>query len=420
MELYICRSGAIEGPYPLGQLETMLQQGQLLPTDLAAPPGAGDWSPLSELMAVPPATAPPRVTAPPPLRTGPDPRVLDQQFTIGGRIPAGTAGKSVRDVVSGVTAGGRLVVFQYVFSLLVISFRRNTPIHYLPPGSTGVGPAFRWSLIPLCFGWWGIPWGIIFTIGAVWRNTAGGVDVTEPILAQLIGPAKADLVVRSRPQPPKGALWGLRAMILALPLLFPLLIIPLALSDSHAAKERSKQPGYRPFKEAEHFVGLGRGTTGQGNTRAATTAAEQFSSLLKNFRTTAITGDSATGDDLVTWCETHDRRCLFIVEVAGLRHFSSDAKTALGKAAWCSAQIAAANLGLPANADLVVAIRGSLLYDRAIVGNLLPDFNPKAADAESLLERSILATKTGHSIESNLIRYFVSEPAPGEIQRSSQ
>lgn len=141
---------------------------------------------------------------------------------------------------------------------------------------------------------------------------------------------------------------------------------------------------------------------------------------MKHFRTTAITGDSAAGDDLVTWCETHDRRCLFIVEVAGLRHFSSDAKTALGKAAWCAAQIAAANLGLPANADLVVAIRGSLLYDRAIVGNLLPNFTPEAADAESLLERSILATKTGTSIESNLIRYFVSEPAPGESEPAGQ
>ena len=117
MELYISRAGAVEGPYPLAQIQTMLQQGQLQPTDLAAPPGASDWSPVSELVGAP--AAPPRVITPPPLRTGPDPRLLDQQFTIDGRIPAGTAGKSVRDVITEITAGGRLVVFQYVFSLMV-------------------------------------------------------------------------------------------------------------------------------------------------------------------------------------------------------------------------------------------------------------------------------------------------------------
>ena len=95
-----------------------------------------------------------------------------------------------------------------------------------------------------------------------------------------------------------------------------------------------------------------------------------------------------------------------------MRRFSDDAKTALGKAACLAAQISAASLKLPANAELVVAIRGKILYDRAMLGNLLAEFDPKATDAESLLEGSIQATKTGTSIESNLIRYFVSEPTP--------
>ena len=411
MELYISRSGAVEGPYPLAKVQTMLHQGQLSPTDFAAPPGASDWTQLSELVGAP-AVGPPRLAVPPPLRTGPDPRLLDQQFMIDGRIPAGTGGKSVREVVTGMAAGGRLVVFQYVFSLLVITFRRNTSIHYIPPGRSGVGAAFRWSLIPLCFGWWGIPWGIIFTIAAVWRNTAGGVDVTEPILAQMIGPEKANLVVRKRPKPATSALWGLRALIFATPFLSPMLVVPLALSDSQAAKERVKHPGYTQLKLAEQFVARGQGTTGQGNTPAATQAAERFATMLKGFRTDAISGDGADSGDLVTWCETHDRRCLFIVKVSDLRHFSDDAKAALGDAAWVCAQISAAGLELPTNAELMVAIRGTMLYDRAILGYLIEDFDPKAADAESVLERSSPKTKMGTSFDANLSRYFVSEPAP--------
>jgi hypothetical protein len=60
----------------------------------------------------------------------------------------------------------------------------------------------------------------------------------------------------------------------------------------------------------------------------------------------------------------------------------------------------------------MVAIRGTLLYDRAILGYLIEDFDPKAADAESVLERSSPKTKMGTSFDANLSRYFVSEPAP--------
>jgi hypothetical protein len=44
---------------------------------------------------------------------------------------------------------------------------------------------------------------------------------------------------------------------------------------------------------------------------------------------------------------------------------------------------------LPANAELVVAIRGTMVYDRVIIGSLLADFNPKSPAAESTLEQAI-------------------------------
>jgi hypothetical protein len=34
-------------------------------------------------------------------------------------------------------------------------------------------------------GWWGIPWGPIFTVPALVTNLRGGIDVTESMLASL-------------------------------------------------------------------------------------------------------------------------------------------------------------------------------------------------------------------------------------------
>ena len=35
-----------------------------------------------------------------------------------------------------------------------------------------------YTLLSLVAGWWGIPWGPIFTIGALYNNLKGGKDVT--------------------------------------------------------------------------------------------------------------------------------------------------------------------------------------------------------------------------------------------------
>lgn len=241
MELYVCRSGAIEGPHPTETVQAMLQQGLLTPADLGAPVGASDWCPLSQLVACPAARAAP-AGGPPPLRAAPDTRYLDQQFRISGKVLAGTEGKSVRRIIDEVAAGGRLVVFRYVYSVVILTFRRNSPIIYIAPGCSGAGTALTWSLIPLCFGWWGFPWGIVFTIAALWRNTSGGIDVTEPILAQLTSPAQADAIIRRRPKHPTGALWGLRALMVSPLVLLALLIVLLAASDSSAEKAPSKHP----------------------------------------------------------------------------------------------------------------------------------------------------------------------------------
>ncbi len=406
MELYISRAGTIEGPFPIEKIREMLQQGQLNSSDLGAAPGAADWSPLSELLglAVAPAT-------PPQMPARPSTSPLDQQFMMDGRIIPGTQGKSARKIADEIAAGGRFVLFQYAISLIVITFRRSSPIVYLAPGQSGVLPAFGWSMIPLFLGWWGIPWGPIYSIGALWRNSAGGVDVTEPILAQLVGPQQADLMIRMRPKHKTGALWGLRALFLSPLILIPVLMMLAAAASSKQEQERAKQPGYVQFKQAEKFVGSWAGADGKGNTAKATEAAQNFTTVLKAYRALAVSESKSkksesSKDHFITWCEVQGNRCLFVVHVPDLRRFKDDAKTAIAEGAWFAAQVSSKKLDLPADAELAVALRGDVLYDRLITGRRLEGIESDSPEFEEKLKKSIERTKMGNSIDDEMIRYF--------------
>ena len=97
----------------------------------------------------------------------------------------GTEGLSPADLQSEIARGARFVSYQWCLSLLVVTFKRGSRLHYLPPGATGFLPSFCWSAFSLVAGWWGFPWGPIYTLGALWTNLRGGIDVTAAVSAEL-------------------------------------------------------------------------------------------------------------------------------------------------------------------------------------------------------------------------------------------
>jgi hypothetical protein len=82
-----------------------------------------------------------------------------------------------------VNAGGRLVVYEYCISIIILSFRQTSAIRLVPAGRNLVVPGLRYSLVSLVLGWWGIPWGPFWTVQTIIRNLRGGNDVTKEILA---------------------------------------------------------------------------------------------------------------------------------------------------------------------------------------------------------------------------------------------
>ena len=89
------------------------------------------------------------------------------------------------DLQSEINRGGAFVVYQYCISVLVLTFRRSSSIYFIRGGQSKVAKGIPFVLISLFFGWWGIPWGPIYTIGSLRTNFRGGKDVTQEVLQSL-------------------------------------------------------------------------------------------------------------------------------------------------------------------------------------------------------------------------------------------
>ena len=94
----------------------------------------------------------------------------------------GIEGMKAGEVAFEVQRGAKFVLFQYCISVIVLTFRRGSDIYFLKQGESAVVKGFPFTLLSLVLGWWGIPWGPIFTIQCVYNNLRGGKDVTQAVL----------------------------------------------------------------------------------------------------------------------------------------------------------------------------------------------------------------------------------------------
>lgn len=85
--------------------------------------------------------------------------------------------------------GGKFVLYQYCISIVILTFRRASDIYFLRQGESPVTKGLPFTLLSLVTGWWGIPWGPIYTIQSVYNNSRGGKDVTQAVLNSLRAPA---------------------------------------------------------------------------------------------------------------------------------------------------------------------------------------------------------------------------------------
>jgi len=97
----------------------------------------------------------------------------------------GIEGMSKEELDNEIRNGGKFVYFQYCISVVVMTFKRPSDIHFIRAGEGTAGKSVGFTLLTLLLGWWGIPWGPIYSISSVFTNLTGGKDVTNDVLASM-------------------------------------------------------------------------------------------------------------------------------------------------------------------------------------------------------------------------------------------
>ena len=99
----------------------------------------------------------------------------------------GLEGMTNEDLARELDRGGKFVVFEYTISIIVMTFKRASSVRFVRAGEGTFGASLPYSLLTLVFGWWGIPWGPIYSIMSLVSNLGGGKDVTGDVLAAMHG-----------------------------------------------------------------------------------------------------------------------------------------------------------------------------------------------------------------------------------------
>lgn len=91
-------------------------------------------------------------------------------------------GLTAADLQRELANGAKFVLYEYCISILIMTFKRGSSVYYIREGESRVSHGLKYSAISLFVGWWGIPWGPIYTIGSFITNFRGGKDVTQEVL----------------------------------------------------------------------------------------------------------------------------------------------------------------------------------------------------------------------------------------------
>jgi hypothetical protein len=116
---------------------------------------------------------------------------------------SGIEGLSTSEIEDEIANGAQFVIYQYTISIVVASFKNNSAIYFIKSGRSRALAGWHFSLLTFLLGWWGLPWGPIYTIQCLYNNLRGGKDVTQEVADQLLPPEYAARVrPPSFPMPP--------------------------------------------------------------------------------------------------------------------------------------------------------------------------------------------------------------------------
>lgn len=97
----------------------------------------------------------------------------------------GIENMSYGELKQDIAKGGKFVIYTYAISIVVLTFRRSSPsIYYVRSNESPIDYGWPWLLISLFLGWWGIPFGPIYTIESIVQAFTGK-DITDEVMASI-------------------------------------------------------------------------------------------------------------------------------------------------------------------------------------------------------------------------------------------
>jgi hypothetical protein len=100
----------------------------------------------------------------------------------------GIEGMSLDDLKLEIRQGGKFVLYQYCISVVIMTFKRPSNIYFVRANQSRVVKGLPFVLISLLFGWWGIPWGPIYSVQSLATDLSGGEDLTRDVLESFMRP----------------------------------------------------------------------------------------------------------------------------------------------------------------------------------------------------------------------------------------
>jgi hypothetical protein len=160
-----------------------------------------------------------------------------------------------------------------------------------------------------------------------------------------------------------------------------------------------RQAGAEELSQAAKLiVGSSRGVA-HGNTPEARALAEEVSRGMKVVRMTMFEGGNPdsidmqllTKGDFLVFCQLNEASCAFLIHVPELRRYTSSAKESIAELAYIASAKALDSAQKSSIRKLAVATRGSMLYDRVLLGDYSFQSKDPLSHAQKVADEGVLA-----------------------------
>jgi hypothetical protein len=170
-------------------------------------------------------------------------------------------------------------------------------------------------------------------------------------------------------------------------------LITLVMFSTPDSSSLADTPGGQAFAKVDELIRSEQDKGPfHGNNQTARYLAASFAETASEVRAETIQGyQRSSKEEFLTYCHLDDKVAVFLVQVPGLRKFDDEAKERMGSICWWAAhEVLDRHFSEVDDAGdppvrLVVGLRGTLRYDRALQGRFVPGSEEVEAGLESTI-----------------------------------